>query len=242
MAAETLNCPMCGAPASTDSSLCEHCGARLATVACPSCFGMMFLGAKYCSHCGAKAERTEVADAKPEPCPRCKVPMNAVVIGKTSLRECPHCEGIWAETAALNQICADRAQQAAVLGLPAVLPSAEDGALETIRYVPCPVCGDLMNRYNFAHCSHVIVDVCGQHGTWFDRDELRRIVEFIRAGGLEQARAREIAELEERRRQLSAAQIRGSSTGEATLFASRRYDGWDIGISTAAALLRSFLK
>src|SRR5437667_3535692 len=84
--AETLNCPMCGASASTEASRCEHCGARLATVACPSCFGLMFLGAKFCSHCGAQAARAEVAAGKPQLCPRCQVPMEAVVIGKANLR------------------------------------------------------------------------------------------------------------------------------------------------------------
>ena len=68
-----------------------------------------------------------------------------------------------------------------------------------------------MNRVNFAHCSHVIVDVCKAHGTWFDKDKLRRVVEFIRAGGFEEARAREIEELEERRRQMNAARITGPS-------------------------------
>ena len=47
------------------------------------------------------------------------------------------------------------------------------------------------NRINFAKCSGVIVDVCKGHGTWFDRDELTRIVEFIRGGGLDAARAKE---------------------------------------------------
>src|SRR2546423_809867 len=105
MAVETLNCPMCGASAATDSPRCEHCGARLATVSCPSCFGLIFLGAKFCSHCGARADRTEVATDPALPCPRCRVKMNAVVIGKASLRECPHCEGIWADAASLEQIC-----------------------------------------------------------------------------------------------------------------------------------------
>jgi hypothetical protein len=49
-----------------------------------------------------------------------------------------------------------------------------------------------MNRLNFAHTSGVIVDVCTRHGTWFDADELRRVLEFITAGGLEAARAREL--------------------------------------------------
>src|SRR5436190_19605693 len=87
MAAETLNCPMCGASARTDAANCEHCGARLATVACPSCFGMMFLGSKFCSHCGAGAARLEVDPATIQNCPRCRIDMNAVTLGKTNLRE-----------------------------------------------------------------------------------------------------------------------------------------------------------
>ena len=63
-----------------------------------------------------------------------------------------------------------------------------------------------MNRVNFAHYSNVVVDVCKAHGTWFDRDELRRVIEFIRAGGLDEARSRELTELKERQRQLAAAQ------------------------------------
>src|SRR5882724_3467412 len=108
MEAETLNCPMCGSPASSDSTRCDHCGARLATVACPSCFGMIFLGAKFCSHCGAKVERAEVSDAQPELCPRCQIKMDAIVVGATNLRECSKCEGLWADTVALEQICEDR--------------------------------------------------------------------------------------------------------------------------------------
>ena len=170
MPAETLNCPMCGAAASTEATRCEHCGARLATVACPKCFGMMFVGEKFCSHCGARADRTEVADAKPEICPRCRVVMNAVVIGGSPLRECPRCEGIWADADALHQICEDQEKQSAVMGMagPVVKPESQDVEdISTIHYIPCPVCGDLMNRVNFAHCSHVIVNVCGRHGTWF---------------------------------------------------------------------------
>jgi Zn-finger nucleic acid-binding protein len=194
---------MCGAPATTDATRCEHCGARLGTVACPSCFGIMFLGQKFCPHCGAKADRQEEsAPSKPQPCPRCRTTnLEAVVIGGSNLRECPHCEGIWTDAETLRQICADREQQSAVLGMATHLPPNDGVEMEQqIRYLPCPVCGDLMNRVNFANYSNVIVDVCRLHGTWFDRDELRRIVEFIRDGGLDKARAREMANLKEDRR------------------------------------------
>jgi len=228
---------MCGAPASTEAARCEHCGARLATVACPSCFGMMFIGSKFCSHCGARADRTEVDGSTRQRCPRCRVDMSTVVIGGCNLRECPRCEGIWVDADSLQQICADREKQAAVLGMANPLPEPAEGDIEkNIRYIPCPVCSKLMNRVNFAHCSHVVVDVCTPHGTWFDKDELRRIVEFIRAGGLETARAREIADLETQRRQLKTAQI-GSAWANDNASDNSNYADWHLGISAASEFL-----
>jgi Zn-finger nucleic acid-binding protein len=103
-----------------------------------------------------------------------------------------------------EQIISEREQQASVLGAASIMPKQEGVASEKekVRYVPCPQCHQLMNRVNFARCSGVVVDVCKGHGTWFDRDELRRIVEFIRGGGLEASRAREKREIEEERQRL----------------------------------------
>ena len=179
----------------------------------------MFLGQQFCPHCGAKADRKDPsAPAPTELCPRCKTNLDPVVIGASNVRECPKCEGIWTDADTLRQICADREKQAAVLGMPTQLPANEGLEIEKhIRYLPCPVCGDLMNRVNFANFSNVIVDVCRQHGTWFDRDELRRIVEFIRAGGLDKARAREMQDLEADRR-LARTQSMASGQGLPPMF------------------------
>lgn len=234
----TLNCPMCGASASTESSKCEHCGARLATIACPACFGMMFIGAKFCSHCGAAARRLE-KDVSELKCPRCRVSLNHALIGDTELLECPKCEGLWADSAALGRIQNDRERQAAVLGSAGPLPEAGGVTDLNVRYIPCPVCNQLMNRINFARCSNVIVDVCRQHGTWLDREELRRIVEFIRAGGLERSRQKELAELELQRRQVAAA--RTAAAGEASAY-GRNYDPRSGGVSLVVELLRGFLR
>ena len=133
--------------------------------------------------------------------------MESVVVGTTPVRECPKCDGLWVDTASLERICAERERQAAVLGMAQGVGTPASGAIEDkVRYLPCPVCKGLMNRVNFASCSNVIVDICKAHGTWFDRDELRRVIEFIRGGGLDAARTRQLAELEERQRQLKAAQ------------------------------------
>lgn len=206
MPAEILRCPSCGAAASSEATRCEFCHAALATVTCPSCFGMMFAGAKFCSHCGAKGNRSELASGDARLCPRCQIGMKVVTLGTTSVLECGQCEGIWVDVDTLQQICNDREKQAMVSNAPSALN--QDLQFEkTIRYVPCPVCHELMNRVQFAHCSHVVVDVCKSHGTWFDKDELRRAIEFVRAGGLEKARAQQLDEIKDEQRKLAAARM-----------------------------------
>jgi Zn-finger nucleic acid-binding protein len=201
---------------------------------------MMFVGAKFCSHCGAKAERKELAEDKPYPCPRCNSDTKAITIGTTDLRECPRCEGIWADAAALQHIVTDREQQAVVLGVATPMPAPASVPLEKIRYLPCPVCKKLMHRVNFANCSNVIADVCKAHGTWFDKDELRRIVEFIRAGGFERARANEMAELERQRREVEAAR-NAAAHERASGYQSSAYNSRENALSmAAAAVLSSF--
>src|SRR2546430_3358418 len=107
--------------------------------------------------------------------------LSSIPLGTMALVECENCMGLWVEVAAFEKICADREEQSAVLGTasPAPAHQARSSAMESVHYVPCPQCGQLMNRINFARCSGVIVDICKGHGTWFDRDELSGIVQFI---------------------------------------------------------------
>lgn len=229
---------MCGASARADAANCQHCGSRLATIACPACFGMMFLGAKFCSHCGAPAARASRTELTKHLCPRCKSAMDPVQVGTSSLEECGRCHGVWADKQTVEQICASSEQQAAVLGIASVETKEQEMELEEkIRYVPCPDCGQLMNRVHFANCSKVIVDVCKAHGTWFDKDELRRIVEFIRSGGLTLAREREIAALEaKRKRLLETPSPGGPATPEPLSIPSASADLGDIVVAAGKLL------
>jgi Zn-finger nucleic acid-binding protein len=193
---------------------------------------MMFIGSRHCQRCGAAAVVPEVRDNQPRSCPRCKKAMVSVNVGATTMLECQSCFGLWLAVATFEKVCADREQQSAVLGMATHAVSA---AHETskVNYVPCPECSQLMNRMNFARCSGVIVDICKQHGTWFDRDELSRIVEFISDGGLNASRARERIEIAEQREQLRDAQRtfdlhKASDTHETRL----------TGIASASGLLK----
>ena len=235
MEAETLNCPMCGAATSTTAPNCPYCEARLATVACPKCFALMFLGSKHCQRCGAAGARLDEVVAVGRYCPRCKQELQVVDIGDTKVLECSHCLGLWLTSATFEKICADREQQAAVLGA-ATLSTSPEIRESKVSYIPCPECHQLMNRANFARCSGVIIDLCKQHGVWFDRDELSRIIEFIQAGGLDAARSKEKAQLEEERRRLEQVATHADSLGFNDGEGSRI-----TGIASAGSLLKLLL-
>src|SRR5437762_6515447 len=200
----TLNCPNCGGVVSSDATQCQYCGARLATISCPKCFGLAFLGSKFCPHCGAALAPVSTDGTSILSCPRCEVQMQQRTVGQTLLTECDKCGGVWIDAATFERVCAEREDQVAVLsGL--MPPDAHVTIEPNPRYLPCPRCRQLMNRLNFAHCSGVIIDICKPHGIWFDHDELRRIIEFIRAGGMNRARDKEKRDLDEARRSLEAA-------------------------------------
>lgn len=118
--------------------------------------------------------------------------MRPVRFGGADMYTCDRCNGLWVDTEVLQRLVADRLKPSPMLATGIAAPPAPRVKLEPVQYAPCPLCKRLMNRVNFAHASGVIVDVCTTHGTWFDADELRRVLEFISAGGLEAARVREL--------------------------------------------------
>jgi Zn-finger nucleic acid-binding protein len=202
MKVETLNCPNCGAGVASDSTSCEFCHTRLKTVACPNCLGLMFFGSKFCDHCGSEAVAAEnLADADLGKCPRCAIGLKKLDIDKISLGECTRCDGVWSEAETFEKICLDRDERSAALTFFGNRPVTEPAKVP-IRYVACPVCKQLMNRSNFARSSGVIIDLCKEHGVWFDAGELPKIVQFIESGGLARAREKERTTLSEEREKI----------------------------------------
>lgn len=219
--ARTFRCPSCGAPADPTRPRCRYCASRLATVACPRCYALVSLDARHCPQCG-----TEVVDTSPEAsslsCPDCRKPMEGRTLGEVPVQTCPSCAGIWMEATHLQTLAEARDRRHAALQL---LPEAEGPGgpdlNRPVRYHRCLVCDQVMNRQNYARISGIILDVCRTHGTWFERDELRRVLAFIDQGGLDRARQRQILQAQEAERQARQAQ-RLADLGA-------RYDesGWD---------------
>jgi Zn-finger nucleic acid-binding protein len=198
------NCPNCGAAATPQSVRCAYCGSSLATIVCSKCYGAIFRGMKHCPWCGSDAALGNPKEAANKKCPRCDVDLVRIRISQKQLDECASCGGLWVDSDTLQEICAVQEQQQAVLGFnPEPVQSAGTANNKPKRaYIPCPECHKLMNQRQFASCSGVIVDWCKAHGTWFDRDELRQVVQFILAGGLNKAREKEKLKLEEERQSL----------------------------------------
>lgn len=182
-----------------DDVRCPYCASQLATLACPRCFAMVSVHAGHCSRCGAAIQRGG-ATASVLACPGCKDKLVSTTVGPATLDQCHACGGVWVGQGNFEQLAAGKAERGQVLGALPGAPQARTVAAGTVRYRPCPQCGKLMNRSNYARISGVILDVCKDHGLWFDRDELRQVLAFIEGGGLEKSRQRQVLEEEERLR------------------------------------------
>jgi Zn-finger nucleic acid-binding protein len=215
----SLNCPTCGAPASSaDAERCDYCRSTLTSMGCPSCFAPMFVGMEFCPECGAKAARSD-GDATLA-CPGCRETMRAVQVGQTPLFECAGCHSTWLDTETFTTLCATREAHGAVADmLGPKTTSVTATAASAVRYLPCPACTKVMNRENFGHRSGVIIDVCKGHGVWLERGELHSVLAFVDGGGLERAKR-----LDDERR----AQERRSFEAAARGAAPRASGGWNV--------------
>ncbi|HEX7666185.1 MAG TPA: zf-TFIIB domain-containing protein [Polyangiaceae bacterium] len=115
------------------------------------------------------------------PCPQCTGPLDRE--GEDSY-SCARCRGTFFTPQGVDRIVQeartiidDHAPLTGIRAASAWPPSVDP---ETVRYLRCPFCHERMNRGIFGKKSGIIVDVCPQHGTWFDAGEIERAVAFAR--------------------------------------------------------------
>lgn len=187
----------------------------------------MFKGSRFCASCGAEARREVVGDEPELKCPRCTETMQALRLGGTAASECAECGGLWLDAASLQTLVNRREEYAGVVSTLAAHIPRSSAPPDTVRYVPCPRCGKLMNRQNFSRSSGVITDVCKTDGVWLDRGELQRLIGFVEAGGLTAQRQREREQLAEEQRRLASMQAMSTtsqrSLGEMHVSMTARY-------------------
>jgi len=247
--AAVVRCSSCSAPRRKDALSCKHCGADytlreqdLHTI-CPACMTRVSDAARYCHHCATPIVPQGSAGTKTrQGCPVCgpKHKLNSRVLGKqeVTVLECPRCAGIWLAAAAF-ELLAERAREKTLpeqilkggesKGGDRSTSAGQKGSL----YRRCPECDKHMNRRNYGRRSGVIIDICKDHGMWFDAQELGTLLRWIQQGGEAEAHKRRQMEQrnEERKSRLkldragrSGMSSQGSATwsdsGSAELFGS----------------------
>jgi len=212
-----LHCSNCGGKFGTGQLRCSYCSAEIKHgergfgPACPECFATTIVGAKHCSGCGLRLEAQSVLRALSDrPCPRCKNALSECATDAVRYIECTACGGLWLDESHFRNIVAAGADPSA-----SVIPHTREGVPQgptveaKVRYLPCPVCTQLMTRRNFASVSGIILDWCRGHGWWFDSHEIERVLAFVEKGGLEKSRAvrheNDRRELERLKQQISEA-------------------------------------
>ncbi len=156
-------------------------------IVCGSCGRTFNTKMKFCPFCGAQ----KAGDAQDgnRNCPCCARNLRDVLIRREQVFMCEQCEGLWLPTPAFEKLTSLRD----VLSDPSVPDRYTRPALENRgHYIPCPCCGEPMVRRNFRKMSGVIIDICGEHGVWFDKGELELLRAFIAAGGVDRSQDREI--------------------------------------------------
>jgi Zn-finger nucleic acid-binding protein len=214
---------------------------------CPECYCRLPNDAKFCVECGLGIHPQPLeTEAAGWSCPRCKVKLQRRRVGELDLFECADCGGVWMPEEAFDEIIrrkdAARAAQE-YEGAPPRRSNFRSPPGAEIRYLPCPICENPMNRRNFGRRSGVIIDSCRDHGVWLDNQELNRIIRFVEAGGLEQTRAEEAEDLKrEKRRRVSAIQTAGMDALTLSTCATRKPLWGSTLAETAAIALRALFK
>jgi len=210
--AAVVRCSACGATRDGGAEACTFCGSdftlheRDLHTLCPGCMARISDRARYCHHCATRiAPQGRAGEPTLHPCPACgadtSLRSRRLDGAEVAVEECGRCAGLWVEHDTVRTLV-DRADTGAgpVPGMPTPAVTVADPApsRRTAQtgafYRRCPVCERLMQRRNWGLRSGILVDVCAAHGTWFDADELARILGWVRDGGLEIARRRDHAE------------------------------------------------
>jgi Zn-finger nucleic acid-binding protein len=130
-------------------------------------------------------------------CPVCRTQMLTLEFAQIEIDYCRECGGAWLDSGEAALIGARAGTLEA--GLRAALDAASAGAGKPDRKRRCPVCRKPMSRHSPPELAPAGADRCRQrHGLWFDRGELRNLIEIFGAAQ-DDALGRFFAQLERQR-------------------------------------------
>jgi predicted RNA-binding Zn-ribbon protein involved in translation (DUF1610 family) len=194
--AAVVRCSSCGGVREENARRCGFCGAdftlheRDLNTVCPNCLALVSDRAKYCSQCGERlsGEAISAEDSK-FVCPACATEEKLVSrkLGKERINvlECQYCTGLWVGVEGFREL-RDRVVGNTATPVDALIGTPKPRTLRRQagpRYRKCVVCRKLMARRQYAKSSGVVIDVCRDHGIWFDPEELHQVLQWIAEGG-----------------------------------------------------------
>lgn len=168
-----LACPNCGAPlppaANHQAVTCAFC--KVTSVAAPR--------ASSPPPASATSIATDAARASELVCPRCAVTLFEGRAGAVILEGCGRCGGVWLDNDSARRALGAKDESASVTELANRAGGrAKAASIDTSAPASCPSCRKLMARVR-APKGGVDLDVCVEHGTWFDRYELGLVLEAV---------------------------------------------------------------
>lgn len=221
--AKALRCPACGAFLESGVRRCGHCRVELASVRCWRCFALAFAGTEHCARCGARLGLEGDLGPTEMRCPGCDGDqLHTIDVGEHRIRECPACTGVFVDHPTLELLTHASEAEAGVRLRGGPAPQTLS-VTDRVVYRKCPSCEKMMNRQNFGRSSGIIVDICKEHGVYFDAHELTAVLEFVASGGMAKSRERELeeakAELSRRRLDALIEQKKAAQSGTNTMVA-----------------------
>lgn len=106
-------------------------------------------------------------------CPVCKDPMIVLELEQVEVDYCTHCAGVWLDAGELELLLETDEERERLINL------FKEAAEVKEKSYNCPICGKQMKKSEIGEKGKVVVDKCRKnHGIWFDKGELKKVVEF----------------------------------------------------------------
>ena len=187
-----IRCSNCGGNRSGQDDICSFCDSTFTihekdlNTICPKCLTRISRAAKYCHSCGLHINPSQVATQESDrQCPVCldqAAPLRHRQLGNPphNALECSKCAGLWIDHHTFNKM--EHETFARILGTSAYGQKAGDIQRTGQKgpfYRQCPECQQHMNRKNYGNTSGFIIDICKDHGIWFDQHELNQILDWL---------------------------------------------------------------
>ena len=165
-----MKCIFCSAPMPHKGLVCLFCGER-------NPLNLSSIDAK------------PIESDKVLKCPVCDIALERMDIGAKSsifIQRCHECDGFFIGQGDLAKVVDNYVSKVKAIDyhlLRFVLDHPRHEKQKGLMYRRCPVCDQIMHRYNYKAISGVILDRCNEHGVWLDGGELQQIFEWKRVGG-----------------------------------------------------------